>query len=92
MNGELEEEVYIEYLDGFPLIHQNNMVSQLKKALYALKQASRAQQERLDKYLLKLGFSKGIVDNNLYFKVDIDNILIVEIFEDDIIICGNDNI
>ena len=37
LNGELEEEVYIEQTDGFPLTHDKDMVCRLKKALYGLK-------------------------------------------------------
>ena len=33
----LEEEVYIEQLEGFPLTKENDMVCRLKKALYGLK-------------------------------------------------------
>ena len=45
------------------------MIFILKKALYGLKQAPRMWYARLDKYLEKLGFAKGIVDSNLYLKV-----------------------
>lgn len=68
-----------------------DMVCKLKKALYGLKQASRARYARLDKYLLKLGFTKGVVDSNLYFKIENDKILIVEVFVDDIIFGGDDD-
>ena len=34
LNGELEEEVYIEKLEGFPLTEEKNMVCRLKKVLY----------------------------------------------------------
>ena len=34
LNGELEEEVYIEQLEGFPLTKEKDMVYKLKKALY----------------------------------------------------------
>jgi hypothetical protein len=40
---------------------------------------------------LKLGFIKGTIDSNLYFKIDHDKILIVEVFFDDIIVGGNDS-
>eukprot|EP00253_Pinus_taeda_P033453 PITA_33453 len=42
LNGDLEEEVYIEQPDGFILGNDPNLVCRLKKALYSLKQAPRA--------------------------------------------------
>ena len=39
LNGELEEEVYIDQLEGFPLTKEKDMVCRLKKALYGLKKA-----------------------------------------------------
>ena len=51
MNGELEEEVYIEQPQGFILSKHKDFVCILKKALYGLKQAPKAWYSRLDKYL-----------------------------------------
>jgi hypothetical protein len=51
LNGELEEEVYIEQLEGFQLSENIDYVCKLKKALYGLKQDPRAWYSRLDKYL-----------------------------------------
>ena len=39
-----------------------------KKALYGFKQAPRAWYVRLDKYLAKLSFAKGITESKLYLK------------------------
>ena len=47
LNGVLEEEVYIEQLDGFCDLEKSNMVYIIHKALYGLKQATRAWYERL---------------------------------------------
>jgi hypothetical protein len=65
LNGELEEEVYIEQLEGFQLSENIDYVCKLKKALYGLKQAPRAWYSRLDKYLQQAGFRKGSADNKL---------------------------
>jgi hypothetical protein len=77
LNGELEEEVYIEQPEGFQLSENADYVCKLKKALYGLKQAPRAWYSRLDKYLQQAGFRKGSADNNLYIKVSEGNILLI---------------
>ena len=51
LNGELEEEVYIEKPEGFPLTKEMDMVVKLDKALYGLNQAPRTWYARLNKYL-----------------------------------------
>jgi hypothetical protein len=42
LNGELEEEVYIEQPEGFLLSEREDYVCRLKKSLYGLKKAPRA--------------------------------------------------
>ena len=63
----------------------------LKKALYGLKQDPRAWYSRLDKYLQQEGFRKGSVENNLYIKVSQGNILLIEVYVDDIIFGSDDD-
>ena len=53
LNGNLEEEVYIEQPYGFQLTNKRDYVCKLKKTLYGLKQAPRAWYARLDSYLQK---------------------------------------
>jgi hypothetical protein len=91
LNGDLEEEVYIEQPEGFQLSEKENYVCRLKKALYGLKQAPRAWYSRLDRYLQQQGFKKGNADNNLYIKVNQDSILIIEVYVDDIIFGSDDD-
>ena len=45
---------------------------------------------RLDSYLEKLGFDKGMTSSNLYIKEIEDGLLIIVIFVNDIIFGGND--
>jgi hypothetical protein len=58
LNGELEEEVYIEQPEGFQLSENTNYVCKLNKALYGLKHAPRAWYSRVDNYLQQAGFKK----------------------------------
>jgi hypothetical protein len=91
MNGELAEEFYIEQPEGFQLSKNVDYVCKLKKALYVLKQDPRAWYSRLDKYLQQAGFKKGSADNNLYIKVSEGNILLIEVYVDDIIFGSDDD-
>ena len=68
MNGELEEEIYIEKIEGFSFIEENSIIFSLKKTLYGQKKTLRAWNARLEKYVTKLGFSKDMTDSNLYLK------------------------
>ena len=85
LNGNLEEEVFMEQPEGFLLTYKPDYVCKLKKALYGLKQAPRAWYARLDKYLQDKGFKKGSVDSNLYIKSEGENLLLVLVYVDDII-------
>ena len=60
LNGELEEEVYIEQPKGFQLSENAYYVCKLKNDLYGLKQDPRAWYSRLDKYLQHAGFMKEV--------------------------------
>ena len=73
------------------LSDKEDYICRLKKALYGLKQAPRAWYARLDEYLHQQGFKKGSVGNNLYVKVDRDNLTIIEVYVDDIIFGGSDD-
>ena len=93
VNGDLEEEFYIDKPEGFQLTDNLDNVCKLKKSLYGLKQAPRAWlYYRLDKCLQDKGFKKGIVDGNLYIKSEGDNLLVVLVYVDDIIFgCINES-
>ena len=48
---------------------------------------------RLDKYLQQQGFKRGNVDSNLYIKMDKNNMIIIEVYVDDIIFgCDDDRL
>nr|GEU39881.1 hypothetical protein [Tanacetum cinerariifolium] len=85
LNGILREEVYVSQPDGIVYQVNLNHVYKLKKALYGLKQAPRAWYDLLSKFLLSQEFSKGIVDPTLFIRRQAKDILLVQIYVDDII-------
>ncbi|GKA18445.1 retrovirus-related pol polyprotein from transposon TNT 1-94 [Tanacetum coccineum] len=85
LNGILREEVYISQSDGFVDLDNPNHVYRLKKALYGLKQAPRTWYDLLSSFLLSQGFSKGTVDLTLFISRKGKDILLVQIYVDDII-------
>ncbi|GJW41292.1 retrovirus-related pol polyprotein from transposon TNT 1-94 [Tanacetum coccineum] len=85
LNGILREEVYDIQPDGFVYQDNLNHVYKLKKALYGLKQAPRAWYDLLSKFLLSQELSKGTVDPTLFIKRQGKDILLVQIYVDDII-------
>ena len=85
LNGFLEEEVYVAQPPGFESEEFPNHVYKLDKALYGLKQAPRAWYERLSKYLLENGFQRGLIDKTLFIKTRGNDLLIVQIYVDDIL-------
>ncbi|GJT78827.1 retrovirus-related pol polyprotein from transposon TNT 1-94, partial [Tanacetum coccineum] len=85
LNGILREEVYVSQPDGFVDQDNPNHVYKLKKALYGLKQAPRAWYDLLSNFLLTQDFSKGTVDPTLFIRRQGNDILLVQIYVDDII-------
>ncbi|GJT27689.1 putative ribonuclease H-like domain-containing protein [Tanacetum coccineum] len=56
-----------------------------EKALYGLHQAPRAWYETLSTYLIENGFRRGTIDKTLFIKKDKGDILLVQVYVDDII-------
>ena len=57
LNGELEEEIYMQQPDGFIAQGQKGKVCRLVKSLYGLKQAPKQRHEKFDKTLTFIGFT-----------------------------------
>ncbi|GKB10119.1 putative ribonuclease H-like domain-containing protein [Tanacetum coccineum] len=60
-------------------------VYKVEKALYGLHQAPRAWYETLSTYLIENGFRRGTIDKTLFIKKDKGDILLVQVYVDDII-------
>ncbi|GJX27410.1 putative ribonuclease H-like domain-containing protein [Tanacetum coccineum] len=84
-HGTIEEEVYVSQPPGFVDPEFLEKVYKVEKALYGLHQAPRAWYETLSTYLLDNGFYRGQIDKTLFIKRVKDDILLVQVYVDDII-------
>ncbi|GKE26300.1 putative ribonuclease H-like domain-containing protein [Tanacetum coccineum] len=83
--GQIEEEVYVCQPPGFQYLDYPDKVYKVVKALYGLHKAPRAWYETLAKYLLDNGFHRGKIDQTLFIKEQNEDILLVQVYVDDII-------
>ncbi|GKD97527.1 putative ribonuclease H-like domain-containing protein [Tanacetum coccineum] len=81
----IEEEVYVCQPPGFEDPDFPDRVYKVEKALYGLHQAPRAWYETLSTYLLDNGFQRGKIDKTLFIRRDKGDILLVQVYVDDII-------
>jgi hypothetical protein len=91
LNGVLEEEVYVRQPQGFESEKCPHRVYKLRKALYGLKQAPRAWYGRVRGFLFGRGFEMGKVDQTLFLIRQGRDILIVQVYVDDIVFGGSSN-
>jgi len=85
LNGIINEEVFVSQPPGFEDHLHPNHVYKLKKALYGLKQSPRQWCERLSNFLLSNGYERGKIDKTLFIKKSNSEIILVQIYVDDII-------
>ncbi|GJX98397.1 reverse transcriptase domain-containing protein [Tanacetum coccineum] len=83
--GTIGEEVYVHQPPGFVDPAHPNKVYKVIKALYGLHQAPRAWYETLSSFLLKNGFRRGTIDKTLFIKKNKSDIMLVQVYVDDII-------
>nr|GEY52255.1 hypothetical protein [Tanacetum cinerariifolium] len=81
----IEEDVYVCQPPGFEDPDYPDKVYKVVKALYGLHQAPRAWYETLANYLLENGFQRGKIDQTLFIKKQKGDILLVQVYVDDII-------
>ncbi|GKB58998.1 putative ribonuclease H-like domain-containing protein [Tanacetum coccineum] len=83
--GTIEEEVYVHQPPGFVDPAHPNKVYKVIKALYGLHQAPRAWYETLSSFLMENGFKRGTIDKTLFIKRKKSDIMLVQVYVDDII-------
>lgn len=73
LNGKLQEEIYIEQLEGFIVHGQDNKVCKLKKkqkTLYGIKQALKQWYKKIDNLIISEGFKVNGSDKCIYYKFE----------------------
>jgi hypothetical protein len=88
LNGELEEEIYMDQPECFTVKGQEGMVCKLLKSLYGLKQAPKQWHEKFDKTLLSIDFVVNEADKCVYYRFGEGDGVILCLYVDDILIFG----
>nr|GEX79390.1 zinc finger, CCHC-type [Tanacetum cinerariifolium] len=93
LNGELEEEVYMNQPLGFIMPGNENKVCKLIKSLYGLKQAPKKWHQKFDEVVLSNGYLLNQADKCMYSKFDASGKgVIICLYVDDMLIFGIDQV
>jgi hypothetical protein len=90
LNGELDEEIYIDQPKGFQVIGQERKVCRLQRSIYGLKQSSRQWYFRFHQAVTSNDFVMMEEDHCVYVKKSNTAFLILSLYVDDILPAGND--
>jgi hypothetical protein len=88
LNGELEEEIYMDQPDDFAVKGQEEMICKLLKSLYGLKQTPKQWHEKFDKTLTSVGFVVNEADKCVHYRFGGGEGVILCLYIDDILIFG----
>ena len=89
LNGDLEEDIYMELPEGMDE-DRNTKCCHLKKSIYGLVQAARQWYKKLVKILHKIGFQGGDVDPCLLTRCNHLGFVLIVLYVDDCLMVGDD--
>ena len=89
LNGDLQEEVYMQPLPGYP--HSGSQVCRLRRVLYGLKQAPRVWFEKFSSVFAQQGFTSSPHDIPLFDRRSSADITLILFYVDDMIITRDDS-
>jgi len=90
LNGDLDEEIYMEQPEGFMLPGNEQKVCKLVKSLYGLKQAPKQWHQKYDTAIISNGFVPNSCDKCLYTKVRGSVVIFLCLYVDDMLIISNE--
>ncbi|KAG8478926.1 hypothetical protein CXB51_028925 [Gossypium anomalum] len=89
LHGNLEEELYMDQLEGFVAQGKEDYVCRLKKSLYGLKQAPRQWYKKFESIMREQGYKKTTSDHCVFVKrFSGDDFIILLLYVDDMLIVG----
>jgi len=93
LNGELDEEIYMNQPDGCVMPGNEHKVCKLVKSLYGLKQAPKQWHQKFDEVILSSGFKLNQSDKCVYSRFDSSGSgVIICLYVDDMLIFGTDQL
>ncbi|GKD89025.1 retrovirus-related pol polyprotein from transposon TNT 1-94 [Tanacetum coccineum] len=92
LHGDLNEEVYMQVLQGYPKVLPPNTVCRLTKSLYGLKKANRQWFQKLRTILLSLNFKQSYADTSLFTLFQGQDFTALLVYVDDILLAGNNQL
>ena len=89
LHGDLKKKVFVSQPEGFVIKGKETKVYKLNKALYRLRQAPRAWNEKLNAVLHELKFVRCLKEPSLYQKKVQEHLLVVAVYVDDLLVTGS---
>ncbi|XP_071741071.1 uncharacterized protein [Rutidosis leptorrhynchoides] len=88
--GNIQKTIYVTQPPGFVDPYRPEKVYLLEKALYGLHQAPRAWYVTLSNYMIENSSRRGVIDQTLFIKERGEDIMLVQVYVDDIIFGSTD--
>ena len=90
LNGQLDEEIYMDQPEGFKEPEKEGLVCRLQKSLYGLKQYPRCWNRKLREFLISEEFTQGQADPCLFYHMDENrSLVVIAVYVEDLIIAAD---
>ena len=90
LNGDLNEEIYMQQPDGYKKTGDEELVCRLRKSLYGLKQSPRCWNTKFKSFMEEMDFHQSSADSCVFVKFTENGILAIAVYVDDLIPVGSD--
>ncbi|RVW57835.1 Retrovirus-related Pol polyprotein from transposon TNT 1-94 [Vitis vinifera] len=91
LNGDMDEDVYMEQPTGFTEVGKEDLVCKLNKSIYGLNQASRQWYLKFDRIITQNGFKDNTVYRCIYLRVSRSSYIFLVLYVDDILLASNNS-